>query len=347
MKRKLSNLTVLTIGLMSLALVSCGNADVSSETSSISTESSSSIDETSTTTTDSNNEIDEDSTEIVEETDNTAYEYTDAAGRTLAFEETPERIAVTYLPLWESALMLDIKPVAAGGVENYLTFWKPFDGLDLVDTIDIGQKETNMEVLTTADADLILMQANDIENPGVEPYEAIATTAVFGNETKTDWRLSLREVGALLNCSEKAEEAIAEVDATLADARENFNNQYEDQTVMMLSMMTESKLYMVYRDDLYDKETGLGLNTPEGFTTEAKYSELPLENLVNMNPNHLFLNVFPENQALYDELQQNPLWQSLDCVKNNQVYIIDGPGHSISPLSTVYTINYIIDTLNK
>lgn len=338
MKHKIKNILLITFGVTTLAFtVSCGATATATE--------STEVESQTEATTDTESESDNSETET--EVGSTAYEYTDASGRTLSFEEAPENVVVDYLPLWESALMLGVTPVGAGGADNYLGFWKPFDGLDLSGTVDIGQKETNLEVVTTLSPDVILTQTNDLENPEVDGYDAIAPTAVFGNETKTNWRLSLREVGALLDLEEKAEEVIGEVDAILTEARANFDNQYQDETIIMTSLMSGDKLYTVYRDDLYDKETGLGLNTPEGFTTETKYTELPLENLVGMNPDQIFINVFPENTAHYEELQQNPLWQSLDAVQNDNVYVIDGPGHSISPMSTVYTINFIIDKLSQ
>ncbi|MFV0440638.1 MAG: ABC transporter substrate-binding protein [Lachnospirales bacterium] len=338
MKHKIKNILLTTFGVTTLAFtVSCGATATATE--------STEVESQTEATTDTESESDNSETET--EVGSTAYEYTDASGRTLSFEEAPENVVVDYLPLWESALMLGVTPVGAGGADNYLGFWKPFDGLDLSGTVDIGQKETNLEVVTTLSPDVILTQTNDLENPEVDGYDAIAPTAVFGNETKTNWRLSLREVGALLDLEEKAEEVIGEVDAILTEARANFDNQYQDETIIMTSLMSGDKLYTVYRDDLYDKETGLGLNTPEGFTTETKYTELPLENLVGMNPDQIFINVFPENTAHYEELQQNPLWQSLDAVQNDNVYVIDGPGHSISPMSTVYTINFIIDKLSQ
>ncbi|MFV0504975.1 MAG: ABC transporter substrate-binding protein [Lachnospirales bacterium] len=330
MKHKIRKLLITTSVVTTLAFTaSCSTSDTITTT------------ETTTTDTQTNTASNETVAEI------TAYEYTDAAGRTHSFDEAPTNVVVDYLPLWESTLMLGVTPVGAGGADHYLGYWKPFEGLDLEGTVDIGQQETNLEIVTTLTPDVILTQTNDLQNPEVDGYDAIAPTAVFGNTTKTNWRLSLREVGALLNLEDKAEEVISEVDTILTESRESFNNLYQDETIIMTSLMSGDKLYTVYRDDLYDKEMGLGLNTPEGFTTETKYTELPLENLVGMNPDHIFINVFPENTAHYEELQQNPLWQSLSAVQNDNVYVIDGPGHSISPMSTVYTINFIIDKLSQ
>lgn len=275
------------------------------------------------------------------------YRYTDILGREIAFEAVPVKVATTYMPLWEALLMLDIKPIAAGGAEQYIATWPPFQTLDLSGTEDIGSKDVNMEKLASLKPDLILHQARDLSNVDLAKYEAISKVAVFGNETKMDWRLSLREVGKLMNCLEKAERVIADVEQTLKEARESFETSYHDQTVVVLSMMAADHLVYAYRPEFYDKKTGLGLNTPEGFTEDTNFTGLSLETLVAMNPDYLFVNVFSGSEAQYEALGANPVWQSLKAVKAGQVYMITGAAHSPSPMSTVYTIEFMIDKLTE
>lgn len=275
------------------------------------------------------------------------YTYTDVAGRTFEFDKEPEQIAVTYLPLWETMLMLDVKPIAAGGAEQYIATWPPFEGLELSGIEDIGSREVNLELLASLKPDLILAQVQDPTNLEIDNYEKIANTVVFTNDTKMDWRLSLREVGKLLNRIDKAEEAILEVEQRLTQARASFENLYKDQTVVIASMMAIDKLVYANRGEFYDKENGLGLNTPEGFSTDPNYTDLTIEKLVEMNPDYIFLTVFAGDEAKYEELSQNVVWQSLKAVKSDQIFIITGAGHSPSPMSTVYTIDYIIEKLTK
>jgi iron complex transport system substrate-binding protein len=168
---------------------------------------------------------------------------------------------------------------------------------------------------------------------------------VFGQEVKMDWRYALREIGKVVNKDAKAEEVIAEVDAKLADAKTKLQDKYNGQTVMLMSMMGEDQYYCAYRPDLYDAEKGLGLVTPEGFTTSETYEQISMEALVEMNPDYLFVNVFDGDEALFEELSNNSVWNSLTAVKNGHVYTLDGSGHAASAMSTVYTVDFIIKTL--
>ncbi len=289
----------------------------------------------------------EEPTSVTHESVVEGYSYTDVAGRIIDMEADPVRVAVTYLPLWESLLMLDIIPVGAAGAENYIANWIPFREFDLSAVEDIGQSEINFEKLISLKPDLILTQVQDVSNVDVGNYEVIAKVATFGNDTKMDWRLSLREVGKLVNREALAEEKILAFEKTLKEARDGFLATYEGETAVVFSMMANGKLFAAYRPDFYDKDLGLGLNLPDGFTRENTFTEMTLESLVDMDPDHMFVNVFVGDEALYEELSRNPVWQSLKAVKNNNVYILSGFGHSPSSMSTVYTVNAIIEALNR
>jgi iron complex transport system substrate-binding protein len=324
-----------------LFLSACGKAEENSDKV---------VDETTTVTEEVKQEEPlEQATEEVVETvteEQIAYPYTyvDSAGREVVIEEELSNIAVDYLPLWETLIMLDVMPVGATSAENYRNTWDAFAGYDVSSVIDLGN-QVNLELLTSLEPEVIFSQTWDVANLEITNLEAIAPVVVFGPETKMDWRLSLRQVGAVLGKSEKAEEVIQNLDATLSDAKVKLLENYENQTVMQISVMGEDKYYYTYRPDLYSSETGLGLQVPEGYTSSETYEQITIEAIVEMNPDYLFLNIFDGDEAIYDELLANPTFQSLNAVKNNHVYKLDGSGHACSPLATLYTVEFMIDVL--
>jgi len=273
------------------------------------------------------------------------YTYVDAAGREVVIEKEPVKIATNYLPLWETLLLLDITPIAASGAENYLATWDAFQGQDMGEVIDLGSSEVNLELLLDLQPDLFLQQEADPSNIDVTNFEKISPVAVFGPETKMDWRLSLREVGKLVGREEKAEEVIAEFDKKIEEARTKLQEKYQGQTILQLSIMGEDRYYCAYRPVLYDGETGLGLTAPEGYTTSENYEQVSMEAIVAMNPDYIFVNVFDGDEAIYDELTKNSVWQSLKAVQAGHVVRLDGGGHAPSGLATQYTVNMIVDTL--
>lgn len=273
------------------------------------------------------------------------YTYTDAAGRAVELKEQPTRVAVDYLPLWETLAMLDVMPVAASGATNYKATWDAFKGYDLSGVEELGESDVNLEKLAEVKPDIILSQARDLNNLDIGNLEKVAPVAVFGNDTKMDWRKSLRDVAKIVNKEEKAEEVISDLDTKITEAREKIKTKYDGQTVMQISLMGQDKYYITYRSDLYDKTTGLGLNVPAGYTTSTSFEQISLESIVSMNPDYIFLNVFDGDDAIYQNLADNAVFKSLKAVQNNHVYTLDGGGHAMSPLATLYTINFITDTL--
>lgn len=273
------------------------------------------------------------------------YVYKDEAEREVSLAKTPERVAATYLPLWESLILLDVTPVGVSGAENYLKTWDPFQGKDLGQVADLGSKEVNLELLTELEPDLILEQAYDLSSYDITNLEKIGPVAVFGPKSKMDWKYSLREVGKAVNKSEKAEAVIKEVEEKLNLSREQLKEGYKDQKVMQMSLMAIDRFFVTYRPELYDPNTGLGLTPPEGFPTDVSYTQISMEALAQMNPDVIFVNVFDGDEAVFEEFQKNPVWQNLNAVKNGKVYRLDGSGHALSGLSTIYTVDKIVETL--
>ena len=273
------------------------------------------------------------------------YEYTDAAGRTIVIDNEPLAVVTNYLPLWETLILLGVKPIAVSGADNYIKTWDAFEGYDVSGVKDLGASELNLELLAQLKPDMILNQSYDMKNLEIGNLEKIGPVAVFGNDTKMDWRLSLREVAKIVNKQDKAEEVIKEMDKKLEADREKLAEKYKDQTVVQFSLMGKDKYYVAYRPDLYDKEKGLGLNVPEGFTQSETYEQISMEALVKMNPDYIFVNVFDGDEPLLEELENNSVWKSLKAVKNEHIYQIDGSGHAASPLATLYTVNFITDKL--
>lgn len=270
------------------------------------------------------------------------FNYMDAEGREIAIESQPEKIAISYLPHWEYLIALGQMPVGTTSAEHYANTMDALKGYDLSTVEDLGSTDINLELLTELEPDIILAPMYD---SSVENLEQIAPVVVLGEQVKMDWRYGLREIGKIIGKAQVAEEKIAEIDSQIADSRVKLNERYQDQTVMLMSFMGKDRYYCAYRPDLFDEETGLGLNAPKGYPTENSYQQISLETIVEMNPDYLFLAVFDGNEGLYEELKQNSVWNTLKAVQNNHVYVLDGSAHSCSVLSTVYTINSIVDAM--
>lgn len=343
-------LSMITVGMLSLTLLAaCGS---NSSSNSAETQATTTTETTDAATSETDDTTSEEAAETtVESTEDDAqsitypYVYTDEANREVTIEKEPTAIVTNYLPLWESLILLDVKPLAVSGAENYIVTWDAFEGYDVSGVQDLGVGEVNLELLAELQPDIMLNQSADVTNLEIENFEKVAPVAVFGTKAKMDWRYNLREVAKVVNKQAKAEEVIAQVDEKLAADREKLAAKYEGQTILQFSLMGEDRYYVAYRPDLYDKETGLGLNVPEGYTTSENYEQISMEAIVQMNPDYIFVNVFDGDEALLEALEQNSVWQSLKAVQEDHVYRLDGGGHAPSALATVYTVNFITNAL--
>lgn len=270
--------------------------------------------------------------------------YTDALGTVLTIEKKPERIAVSYLPYWEYLVALDYAPVAASMAERYKNTWDPFKKVNPGDVTDLGDKEINLEKLAEVAPDLILIPSKD---DGLENLQQIAPVIVLDPKVRLDWRFGLREIGKLIDKEDAAEQKITEIEGTIKTAREKLQTQYKDETVIVMSLMGKDAYYCNRRPDFFSAETGLGLKAPEGFPTENTYVQVSMEALAKMNPDHVFVAVFDGDEGVYEELSQNPVWKTINAVKNNHVHVLDGAAHASSVLATEYAVNAIVDELLK
>lgn len=340
------SLSMIAVGMLSFSLLAGCGSDTTKEAAATDVTTPTEVTESETDNTTTEETTEELSNEVQDVKGLTyPYIYTDEAGREVTIEKEPTAIVTNYLPLWESLILLDVKPLAVSGAENYIATWDAFEGYDVSGVQDLGVQEVNLELLAELQPDIILNQSADVTSLDIENLEKVAPVAVFGQKSKMNWRVNLREVAKVVNREAKAEEVISEVDQKLATEREKLAAEYDGQTVIQFSLMGEDKYYVAYRPDLYDKETGLGLNLPEGYTSSETYEQISMESIVQMNPDYIFVNVFDGNEALFEALEENTVWQSLKAVQDGQVYRLDGGGHAPSALATLYTVNFITDAL--
>ncbi len=310
------SLSMIAVGMLSFSLLAGCGSNTTKETTTTDSNTTTEVSENEADDTTSEEAAEESTLEEAQEANGLTYPYiyTDEAGREVTIEKEPTAIVTNYLPLWESLILLDVKPLAVSGAENYIATWDAFKGYDVSGVQDLGIQEVNLELLAELQPDIILNQSADVTNLDIENLEKVAPVAVFGQKSKMNWRVNLREVAKVVNREAKAEEVISEVDEKLATEREKLAAEYEGQTILQFSLMGEDKYYVAYRPDLYDKETGLGLNVPEGYTSSETYEQISMEAIVQMNPDYIFVNVFDGDEALFEALEGNTVWQQFEMV---------------------------------
>lgn len=259
-----------------------------------------------------------------EEAANTPREVNHIFGAT-TIEGVPEKIVSLHPWITDFLLSLEVVPTAAtsAGPNNGEFSWYFQD--HLADTTNLGWQipEVNFEALLSIEPDLIIASQN--HEQAYEQLDKIAPTIALrpseSEEGIRRMRDTYRDLAQMLDMQDKAEEAIAEYDQKVEEARNILTDSIGEETVMFLRVTDKelryysTKLFEVLYDDLGLQPSALMPGPDAGFEV------LSPEVLPDVNPDHIFL--LSESEENQSSLQELSLWKQLNAVENDQVYPVD------------------------
>ncbi|MEM7119484.1 MAG: ABC transporter substrate-binding protein, partial [Chloroflexota bacterium] len=230
------------------------------------------------------------------------------------------------------APVLDVNSVSRSTYGNlfYTDFPYAFDESDFETMVDIGHpRSPNSEVLLQVEPDVIMSGSN--WRRANRLMDDIAPMVIWDWEYTTDWTVYLRAMGEVLNRSEEAEQAIAEMEQRMAMLQEHIGE--TDETYVVVRTTDENDSIQVFTTFNFGAEhvANLGLTMPDDILTpeeaadenNAWWYSLSIEKLQYLDADHIFLlsGWEPDIQA---EFLANPLWQTLGAVQNGRVHFIEG-----------------------
>ncbi|MGG1518867.1 ABC transporter substrate-binding protein [Paenibacillus oryzisoli] len=231
----------------------------------------------------------------------------------------PARIVVTYFPYADHLFALG-KGDAVVGVVNYkslkdFTVYDPF--LKGGKVADLGDK-VNLEEIMKLNPDLIIASNNDQKD--IEQLSKIAKTVTV-NAT-LNWQETIRGVADAVGEQAAADSYIAQFQT----------KQTEVSAVMDKSgMKGKSALFVMpwkkgftywsgSRMALYYDKLGF-----KPFDGMQNVGDITLEGIAKLNPEYIFIGKDYTNssEVTMDALQKDPIWNSLDAVKNKKAFVVD------------------------
>lgn len=231
-------------------------------------------------------------------------------------------IATASLESMEDAALLGVKPVGAITVAGELP---EYVADELAGAQSIGEKhQPSYETLLQLKPDVILGTSKFSEDI-VSQLNKVATTLPVSH-ISTDWEDNLRLM-AQLSGKEK------EADQIISDYKENANILKEELSVTL----TDKKVLIIrfraggmniYPETVYLNPIiyqDLGATVPEVIKKAKAQEEISLEKLAEVNPDYIFLQIEQSENSdktkALEELQNNAIWNSIEAVKNNQVFV--------------------------
>ncbi len=258
-------------------------------------------------------------------------------GGETTLERKPERIAALEWHLVEDLLVMGIQPAAIADVEGFKT-WVTVDVALSDDVQDVGtRQEPSLEALAAADLDLILgLDYRDIAI--YDQLSAIAPTVLMtaypveeGVTPLDDLRARLQHEGWFLDTADAAEEALAEMDATI-----------EEQTGEVDAAGLTGAPYVVTQAFTAENQPTFRLFSDQALVADA-ISATGLENLwtedggewgFTTNTVEAFIDLPEDVHVFYiindtDDIREtflddDPIWQSLPFVQEGRFLPLGG-----------------------
>jgi iron complex transport system substrate-binding protein len=239
-------------------------------------------------------------------------------------EGTPEKIVTLYQGANDTAAALEVDP--AGIVESW-TQQPIYEYLrdDLEGTELLGEEtQPNLEKIAEMDPDVIIASKTRHEDI-YDDLSSIAPTVV-GEEVYL-WKDTLDIMGKALNKEEEAEELLADYEARTEDFKEKMGDELPIEAAITNFRADHARIfYMGFAGQILEDT---GFERPEGhddtdewgvkLSSKESIPEADAEVIFNFNSG----TETEQIEATYEEWTSHPLWQELEAVKNDEVYMIE------------------------
>lgn len=234
-----------------------------------------------------------------------------------------ERFIITgALEAMEDSILLDIHPV--GAISSAGKFPALF--ASITDNAEsIGEKiDPNFEKILSLKPDVIL-GTTKFDAAVLDKLGQIQTTISYSH-VATNWEANLKLLGELSGKQKQAAQMIDTYKQDLEQAKSIAADKLKDKKVVLVRIREGS--ICIYGSNLYFNPllySDLGIAVPETIAAAKSQEALSIEQFASINPDVLFIQFSedenPDNTSALEELQSNPIFQSVKAVKDGKVYV--------------------------
>ncbi|KXG09505.1 Iron-uptake system-binding protein [Anoxybacillus sp. P3H1B] len=234
-----------------------------------------------------------------------------------------DKIVITgSMETMEDALVLGVKPlggITVGG--KFPEMFKDITG----STVSIGEKaQPNIEEILKLKPDVIFSTTKF--PPDVAQKLEKITTTIPVSHISTDWEANLRVLAEVTGTRDKADEVLNQYKKDLEEAKAKLGDKLKDKKVVAVRIRSGN--IMIYPPDVFFNPslyTDLGLTVPQEIQNAKAQEMISLEKFSEMNPDYIFVQFSEDenknNPKALEELQNNPIWKSINAVKNDKVFV--------------------------
>jgi iron complex transport system substrate-binding protein len=242
-----------------------------------------------------------------------------------AVSANPQRIVVLDGPMLDAALAVGVKPVGAVTAFADAPF-PPYLG-DATEGIEnVGQiSEPDLEKIVALKPDLILGTQFRHE----EIYDQLSQIAptVFSGIVGVSWKEDFLVYTDAMNKQAEAEQVIADYDARVAEFTTATEGERENWRISVVRFLADQTRIYFKTSFVGIVIEDLGLPRPEAQDKgepEERFTEISRERIREADGTHIFACSYGEpSESQLAEYMSDPLWQTLDAVKEGKVYWVD------------------------
>lgn len=252
--------------------------------------------------------------------------------------EEPERIAVLWRPTLAAVTQLGYEATAAlgepGAEDSGLAPFLPQDaGAEAITIVSNSPAEDdiNVQELANTEPDLILGVSTQLGTQAdlLDQLEGIAPTVLLEWTGTESWRGHLTEVAEVLDAAGAAEEAVADYEAAVEEARAEITEaagEPADTEASLVRLQDESEIRLETPESFPGQVIDdLGFSRPDSQITPDADSDFISESYENLDQADGDL-LFVFASGGYEEAPETfdgGVWENLDVVAAGEVYAVD------------------------
>ena len=238
---------------------------------------------------------------------------------TTKLNSKPKKIAVLELSFLDSLHNLDIDPVAIAddGESNKVTDVTNGEKIDYVSVGD--RKEPNLEELSSIDLDLIIADTTR-HSKIYEDLSKIAPTIVLDSigSSYDEYIKNFETIAKIVGKEDKAKTKIEETEKLLSDVKAKAQEKLGDKKILTVSPKNDE--YTAHTSTSFVGQVLEKAGFVNAIENNDKEVSLSLEQLVEINPDIMVYMREDIDKTIYKEWKDTELYNSLDAVKNDQVF---------------------------
>lgn len=258
---------------------------------------------------------------------------------TTILEETPENIAVLELSFLDSLYNLDIDPIAIADDNDPKKVSDVTEG-ELVDYTSVGKRmEPSLEELSMMDLDLIIADVSR-HSEIYEYLNKIAPTIVLKSidSSYEEYKENFKTIAKAVGKENEATEKVEEIKEFLSEVSKLSQEVVEGKTVLTVSPKNDA--YTAHTSSSFVGQVLEKAGFVNAVQSEEFEQSLSLEQLVEINPDIIIYMRDDKDKTIYSQWKDTELYNSLDAVKNDQVFttVARGPWTQYRGFISVKTI---------